>query len=80
MRGHSNECWNNTKNKDKSSKASTSQGCIANSLHDSEIMYRQATTSSKGGRRLNDVCIMDLGATWHMTPHRDWFYSYEHIS
>ena len=23
---------------------------------------------------------MDSGATWHMTPHRDWFYSYEPIS
>jgi len=23
---------------------------------------------------------MDSGATWNMTPHRDWFYSYEPIS
>jgi len=64
MRGHlKKECWNNKKNGEKTSEASTSQGCVAITSDDGEIMYSEAATSSKGGRRLNDVWIMDSGAT-----------------
>jgi len=81
MKGHvKKECWNNKKNGEKNFATSTSQGCVASTSNDGEILYSEATTSSKGGRRLNDVWIMDSGATWHMTPYRDWFYSYEPIS
>jgi hypothetical protein len=81
MKGHlKKECRNNKKIGEKSSEASTSQGCVASNSDDGDILYSEAAISSKGGRRLNDVWIMDSGATWHMTPHRDWFYSYEPIS
>jgi len=74
------ECWNDKKNGENTSEASTSQGCIASTSNDREILYSEASTSSKGEKRLNDVWIRDSGETWHMTPHRDWFYSYDPIS
>jgi len=77
MRGHlKKECWNNKKNGEKTSEASTSQGCVASDSDDEKILYSEEATDSKGRRRLNDVWIMDLGATWHMTPHRDWFFKF----
>jgi len=43
MRWDLKECWNNKKNKHKSSEASNSQGCVANTSDDGEIMeiYKQ---------------------------------------
>jgi hypothetical protein len=68
MRGHyKRECWNNKRNGEKTSEASTSQGCVASTSDDGEILYSGAAISSKGGNALNDGWIVDLGATWHMT-------------
>ena len=36
-----------------------------------EIIYSETTIGSKSGKQFTDVWIMDSGATWHMTPHRD---------
>jgi len=33
----------------------------------------------KVANKLIDVWIVDSGGTWHMTLHRDWFYTYEPI-
>ena len=46
---------------------------------DEEILYGEAKIGSKGGKQLTDVWIVDSGATWHMTLHRDWFYTYEPV-
>ena len=79
-KGHlKRDCWFK-KNGEKSSEASSSQGCIANTSDDGEILYSGATTNSKGSKQLTDVWIIDSGATWHMTPRRDWFYTYQPIS
>jgi len=81
MRGHlKDECWNNKKKGENTFESSTSQGCVAITLDDSEITYSEATTSYKGKTRFNNVWIMDLGGLWHMTPHRDQSYYYEPIS
>jgi hypothetical protein len=81
MRGHyKRECWNNKRNGEKTSEASTSQGCVASTSDDGEILYSGAAISSKGGNALNDGWIVDSGATWHMTPRKDWFCTYEPIS
>ena len=81
MRGHyKRECWNNKRNGEKTSEASTSQGCVASTSDDGEILYSGATISSKGGNALNDGWIVDSSATWHMTPRKDWFCTYESIS
>ena len=67
MRGHlKKDCWN--KKNEKSPEASTSQGCVASTSDDGEILYSGAAVGSKGGKQLSDVWIIDSGATWHMTP------------
>jgi len=66
MKGHLKEWWNTIKDGEKTSEISTPQECIGNTLDDSEILYSEATTSSKGRRRLNDIWIMDSGATWQL--------------
>ncbi|KAH9689170.1 Integrase catalytic domain-containing protein [Citrus sinensis] len=47
---------------------------------DGKIIYSEATTLSEGRKRLSDVWLIDLGATWHMTFRREWFHTYEPIS
>ncbi|MCH86757.1 gag-pol polyprotein [Trifolium medium] len=54
---------NNKKNGKKSFEVSTSQGCVTSTSDDGEIMHSEVATSYKGGRRLNDVWIIDSGAT-----------------
>ena len=81
MRGHlKKDCWQNKKNGGKNSEASTSQGCVANTSENGEILYSEAAYSSKDEKQLHDGWILDSGATWHMTPRRDWFWTYEPIS
>jgi hypothetical protein len=62
------ECWFNKKNGDKPSEASTSQGCIASTTDNGEILYSEATISTNGENQLTDGWIVDSGETWHMTP------------
>jgi len=58
------DCWH-LKN---GGKNSTSQGCVANTSKDGDILVSEAIISSNGGRQLHDRWILDSGATWHMTP------------
>ncbi|RDX80297.1 hypothetical protein CR513_39162, partial [Mucuna pruriens] len=81
MREHlKKDCWHNKKNGGKNFEPSTSQGCVASTLDDGLILYSKAEITSKGGKQVHDKWIVDSGATWHMTPHRDWFHTYEPIS
>ncbi|KAG2399616.1 Retrovirus-related Pol polyprotein from transposon TNT 1-94 Protease [Vigna angularis] len=80
MRGHlKKDCWHK-KSGGKNFEASSSQGCVAKTSEDGEILYSEAEGSSKGRRQLSDAWIVDSGATWHMTSHRDWFHTYEPVS
>jgi len=75
-KGHmKKDCWH-LKN---GGKNSTSQGCVANTSEDGDILVSEAIISSNGGRQLHDRWILDSGATWHMTPNRDWFYTYKPV-
>jgi hypothetical protein len=66
MKRHLKEWWNNIKDGEKNYEVSTPKGCIGNTLDDGEILYSEATISSKGRRRLNDIWIMDSGVTWQL--------------
>ncbi|WVY98692.1 hypothetical protein V8G54_030843 [Vigna mungo] len=63
-----------SKSQKKNSKASISQGCVASTSKDGDILLSEAVVNSNGERQLHDRWIIDLGATWHMTSNRDWFY------
>ena len=81
MRGHmKKDCQHNKRNTEKTSNATTSQGCVASTSNDGEILYSEAAVSSKGSKQFTDAWIMDLGVTWHMTPRRNWFCTYESVS
>ena len=67
----------NKKSIEKVPEGSSSQGCITSTSDDGEILYDEAIIGSKDSKQLTDVWIVDSGATWHMTPHRDWFCTYE---
>ncbi|KAJ6885640.1 hypothetical protein NC651_026314 [Populus alba x Populus x berolinensis] len=60
--------------------SSKPQGCVASTSEDGEILYSEAATISIYRKELTEVWLMDSGATWHMTPNRDWFHTYEPIS
>jgi len=79
MRGHFKKDCRNKKSIEKALEISTSQGCVVSTSNDGEILYGEATISSKGDKQLTDVWIVDSGTTWHMTPHHDWFYTYESV-
>uniref|UniRef100_A0A2N9HLU0 Uncharacterized protein n=1 Tax=Fagus sylvatica TaxID=28930 RepID=A0A2N9HLU0_FAGSY len=83
-KGHyKRECWHLKKNeeaKGKGPESSKAQGCVASTSDDGEILYSETTTVTEGRRRFADVWLMDSGATWHMTPRREWFHQYEPIS
>ena len=36
-------------------------------------MYLDCT----GTKSEHDFCLIDSGASFHMTPHREWYYEYE---
>ena len=64
MRGHlKKECWYNNKNAEKSHDASTSQGCVASTFGDGEVLYSKAAIGTKGEKHLIDIWIMDSGET-----------------
>ncbi|KAJ0084768.1 hypothetical protein Patl1_29612 [Pistacia atlantica] len=80
-KGHvKKDCWHHKKSTKKTPKATNSQGCVASTFDDGEILFIEAETDSKGKKQLTDVWILDSGATWHMTSHRYWFQTYKPIS
>ena len=54
------DCWH-LKN---GGKNSTSQGCVANTSEDGDILVSEAIISSNGGRQLHDRWILDSGGYW----------------
>jgi len=72
------DCCNYKKSIEKTSKATTSQESVVITSDAGEILWADASITSKANL-LTDVCLLDLRATWHMTPRRDWFLSYEPI-
>ena len=81
-KGHvKKECWSNQKRREgKEPASSNAQRCVASTSNDGEILYSEATTVSEGKKRLSGVCLIDSGATWHITSWREWFHIYEPIS
>ena len=60
-RGHvKKDCWH-LKN---GGKNSTSQGCVANTSEDGDVLVSEAIISSNGGRQLHDRWILDSGGYW----------------
>jgi len=53
--------------------------CVVSTSDDGKILYGESKIGFKGGKQLTDVWIVDLRATWHMTLHRDWFYTNEPV-
>ena len=50
-------------------------GCVANTLNDGEILYNKAAIIFINKNKLTQICIMDLGATWHMNNKVDCYYN-----
>lgn len=74
-RGHiKKDCWS------KKGGEKNSQGNVASTSDNGDILFSEATTVAEGRQKLTDVWIMDSGATWHMTSRREWFDQYEPIS
>ena len=79
-KGHfKRDCWFK-KGIENTAESSKPQGCVASTSEDGEVLYSEATTITTDREELNEVWLMDSGATWHMTPNRDWFHTYEPIS
>jgi ATP-binding cassette subfamily B (MDR/TAP) protein 1 len=78
-KGHfKRDCWFK-KGIENTAESSKPQGCVASASEDGEVLYSEATTITTDREELNEVWLMDSGATWHMTPNRDWFHAYEPI-
>jgi len=60
--------------------SSKPQGYVASTSEDREVLYSEAAIVFTDKKKLTEVWLMDSRATWHMTPHRDWFDTYEPIS
>jgi len=71
-RGYGKEYCQNRKNIGK-------EDCVASVSKEEDILVRKVIISSNGGNLFHDRCIMNLGVTWHITLHRDWFYTCEPI-
>jgi transposase InsO family protein len=79
-KGHfKKDCWFK-KGIENTAESSKPQGCVASTSEDGEVLYSEAATISTDREELTEVWLMDSGATWHMTPNRDWFHTYEPIS
>jgi hypothetical protein len=74
-----NDCWFK-KGIENTAESSKPQGCVASTSEDGEVLYSEAATISTNRKEFTEVWLMDSGATWHMTPNRDWFHTYEPIS
>ncbi|KAL5805264.1 hypothetical protein ACOSQ3_032064 [Xanthoceras sorbifolium] len=81
-KGHvRSECWNRKKSGDnRAPELSGSQGCVASTSDDGEVLCSEGTTSSEGRKWFANVWLLDSAATWHMTSRREWFHKYEPIS
>jgi hypothetical protein len=79
-KGHfKKDCWFK-KGIKYTAESSKPQGCVARTSKDGEVLYSEAATISIDRKELTKVWLMDSRATWHMTPNRDWFHTYELIS
>jgi hypothetical protein len=79
-KGHlKKDCWFK-KGIENTAESSKPQGCVASTSEDGDGLYSEAATISTNREELTEVWLMDSGATWHMTPNRDWFHTYEPIS
>ena len=65
------DCWHNKRNTKKTLNVIISQGCVASTFDDGEILYSEAAIGSKSAKQFTNTWIMDLRETWHMTPHHD---------
>ena len=81
-KGHvKSECWLNKKSGgNKAPESSSSQGCVASTSDDGEVLYSEGNTAAEGRKRFADVWLLDSAATWHMTSRREWFHKYEPVS
>ncbi|KAK0602044.1 hypothetical protein LWI29_029846 [Acer saccharum] len=82
-KGHvKSECWHNKKKSgdNRAPESSSSQGCVASTSDDGEVLYSEGNTVAEGRKRFTDVWLLDSAATWHMTSRREWFHKYEHVS
>lgn len=69
-KGHlKKDCWN--KKKSGGLESSNSQGNIASTSENGEILYSEAATNTEGRKKFADVWLMDSAATWHMTSRRE---------
>ncbi|KAG6418890.1 hypothetical protein SASPL_121096 [Salvia splendens] len=77
-KGHlKRDCWN--KKKGGEHEKSNAQSCVASASDDGEVLYGEVSTQAEGRKAYSDVWLLDSGATWHMTPRREWFHKYECI-
>ena len=53
---------------------------VANTSDDRSVLVCEATTTNEGRNKLQDVWLLDSGATFYMTSRREWFHQYERIS
>ncbi|TXG66789.1 hypothetical protein EZV62_008064 [Acer yangbiense] len=82
-KGHvKSECWHNKKKNgdNRAPESSSSQGCVASTSDDGEVLYSEGNTAAEGRKRFADVWLLDSAATWHMTSRREWFHKYEPVS
>ncbi|TXG58849.1 hypothetical protein EZV62_016678 [Acer yangbiense] len=82
-KGHvKSECWHNKKKSgdNRALESSSSQGCVASTSDDGEVLYSEGNTVAEGRKRFADVWLLDSAATWHMTSRREWFHKYEPVS
>ncbi|TXG73221.1 hypothetical protein EZV62_001800 [Acer yangbiense] len=82
-KGHvKSECWHNKKKSEdnRAPESSSSQGCVASTSDDGEVLYSEGNTTAEGRNRFADVWLLDSAATWHMTSRREWFHKYEPVS
>ena len=83
-KGHyKRDCWRlkkNAEDKGKAPESSNTQGCLAYTSDDGEVLYIEEVAVADDRGKFADVWFMDSAATWHMTPRRDWFHQYEPLS
>ncbi|KAI9198938.1 hypothetical protein LWI28_024753 [Acer negundo] len=82
-KGHvKSECWHNKKKSgdNRAPESSSSQGCVASTSDDGEVLHSEGNTAAEGRKRFANVWLLDSAATWHMTSQREWFHKYEPVS
>ena len=64
----------------KMDRATDPQGNIANRSDDDTVLTCEASTSYDGKMMMQDVWLLDSGATYHMASRKEWFHHYEPVS